>query len=212
MGRLAARTPSWPSTVPTRRCPERVAAKRHFRSFLREGINSAFRAARRKARMAKPGVGVGCRPTALRDSRPAVLSRFLAAASLTAVALLVALGAGRSLGADAASPRAHVGERCPPPRQRAGSIFMCAASPRRGRPRRSPVAGTASSSRTRSRGFGAACGTTASGIASPSASAKPIRKTRSLRLVSRPSQDYRNIAVTTFSSGSSSSSGTSRRG
>jgi hypothetical protein len=34
------------------------------------------------------------------------LSRFLAVASLTAVALLVALGAGRSLGADAASPSA----------------------------------------------------------------------------------------------------------
>ena len=102
MGRLAARTPSGRprsrrTAVPNTSPPNGTSAVScgGYQFYT-------FRAARRKARMAKPGVGVGCRPTALRDSRPAVLSRFLAAASLTAVALLVALGAGRSLGADAA--------------------------------------------------------------------------------------------------------------
>jgi hypothetical protein len=126
------------------------------------------------------------------------LSRFLAAASLTAVALLVALGAGRSLGADAASPRA-ASLRAVAPEGRLDAHVRGVAS--RARPP-APIAG---------RGYRVVFEDPFKRLRRrvwdnrewysppPPARSQYVRR-GVLHLVSRRSQGFRNIAVTTFSS------------
>ena len=137
-------------------------------------------------------------PTAHGDSQPAVLSRSLVAASLTAVSLLVPLAAGSALGLEAAPPRAGSASpvRVGPASERAAlGVALRPRAPR-------PIAG---------RGYRVVFEDRFNRLrrrvwdnrewwnTGPPRRSQYVRQGK-LHLVSRRSQGYENITVTTFSS------------